>query len=229
VHATETCASPERPVADETECEQFYDYLAAAVAPNTMWGFLWLGQFPTAQLPGCVFARNPLPATGHIVWWNPNTTAVPYAALATDLMWKACAPAWPSPPPSPPPPPAPPPSSPPPPPAAPWQQTLPSLDNYLQFSIVHGTETCASPERPVADAIECEQFANYLLDAVAVPITMWSFMWVGTFDRTHSPGCVFGRNPLPATGHFVWWNANTTALPYAGPATDLLWLACAPE
>ena len=60
------------------------------------------------------------------------------------------------------PPPLLPPSSPPPPPAAPWQQTLPSLDGYLNFSIVHGTETCASPERPVADAAECEQFANYL-------------------------------------------------------------------
>ena len=249
VHATETCASPERPVADETECEQFYDYLTVAVAvPNTMWSFMWIGTFDFIHSPGCAFTRNPLPDTGHQVFWNPNTAAVPYAGPATDLWWLACAPDWPSPPPSPPPPPSLPPPPPPPspptppspppsppspplPPAAPWHQTLPSFPGYPQFSIVHATETCASPERPVADETECEQFYDYLAVAVAVPNTMWSFMWIGTldFDLTHSPGCGFSRNPLPSTGHQVFWNANTAAVPYAGPATDLWWLACAPE
>ena len=363
VHATETCASPERPVADAAECEQFSNYLVAAVEPNTMWSFLWMGTISRPQLPGCVFSRNPLPATGHWVWWNPNTTAVPDAALATDLIWKACAPEWPSPPPSSPSPPSPPPSPPPPPPAAPWwHQPLPSLDGHSNFSIVHATETCASPERPVADAAECEQFSNYLVAAVE-PNTMWSFLWMGTFDpppvcraaslaetpcpplatlcggiptrrpcltrhsrpilcgrrarrrrprrrrprhrrrrrrrcrrrprrrggtnrsrpstatrisasctprrrapapsgrslmrpsvssspttwsprlnqtrrgvscgwaRVPAPSCraaSFSRNPLPATGHFVWWNPNTTAVPDAALATDLMWKACAP-
>ena len=115
VHATETCASPERPVENETECEQFYNYLDAAVAPNTPWSFYWLDPISNPQSPGCNFFRNALPAAAYWVWWNSNTTAVPSAALATDLNWKACAPEWPSPPPSLPPPPSPPPLSPPPP------------------------------------------------------------------------------------------------------------------